>query len=77
MSEMVKIGSVWRHMKSGHDYIVFDLAVIERTMEDAVVYHRLNPIEDSRKWVRPLAEFTDGRFSLVAHMVAARGISEL
>ena len=55
--------SVWRHVKTGHDYIVIDCAVIESTMTDAVLYRRYTDfLSEPRIWVRPLAEFMDGRF---------------
>ena len=48
-----------RHVKSGRDYTVVCEATIEATMTKAVV-HR-SALEHG-VWVRPLAEFCDGRF---------------
>lgn len=53
-----EIGSKWRHRK-GSMYEVVTNARIEATLEAAVVYR-----DDvtGMTWVRPLAEFIDGRF---------------
>jgi hypothetical protein len=54
----------WKHVKSGGMYTVLhDDAEIESTLERAVVYRSL---EGGRIWVRPHAEFFDGRFVMVS-----------
>lgn len=51
---------IYRHKKTGGLYqIVFSEAVIEATLETAVVYRS---VDEGRVWVRPYAEFFDGRF---------------
>lgn len=50
-----------RHVKSGRDYTVVGVATIEAAMTKAVVY-RSAADTDGDWWVRPLAEFCDGRF---------------
>jgi len=55
---------MWRHKKTGGEYRVIDGAVnknvfIEATGEPAVIYQSL---KDHKIWVRPRAEFFDGRF---------------
>lgn len=60
---MPKSGSQWRHLKSGHGYMVIGCGVIEATMADVVIYRRFPDIQmDVRLWIRPLDEFMDGRF---------------
>jgi hypothetical protein len=51
--------SVWRHVKRGSTYIVDGFCTIEATMERGVIYTSMT---DERVWVRPVSEFTDGRF---------------
>lgn len=53
-------GSRWKHLKTGHTYRAREQVIIEATMTPAIVYGR----EDATPglWVRPLAEFLDGRF---------------
>ena len=48
-----------RHVKSGGIYTVVGEATIEATMTKVVVYRSA---ADGSWWVRPLAEFCDGRF---------------
>lgn len=48
-----------RHVKTGHDYRVTCVAKIEATLARAVVYRS---DKAGQHWVRPLAEFCDGRF---------------
>lgn len=54
-------GSAWRH-RNGTVYRVCSAAIIEATLEPAVVYRpdNGNPFVT---WVRPLSEFLDGRFT--------------
>jgi hypothetical protein len=66
-----EVGSVWRHRKGGV-YRVVSNAVREDDLVPVVVYKEEYPQGEffDRKltliWVRPLAEFTDGRFTMVA-----------
>ena len=48
-----------RHVKTGGDYVVLCEAVIEATMTKAIVY---KSVKTGDVWVRPAAEFCDGRF---------------
>lgn len=58
------IGAHYRHKKTGGTYQLMMFATIEATMTPAVVYGaRLNGAV--HHWVRPLAEFCDGRFEPV------------
>lgn len=61
------INSIWRHKKTGGLYQVVTRAKIEATMTDAIVYRSL---DHGEHWVRPEAEFYDGRFEEV-QVVAA------
>ena len=49
----------FRHRKRGHIYQVISTGILERTMEPVVIYQSE---DDGRIWVRPVGEFTDGRF---------------
>lgn len=53
---------LYRHKKTGGIYEVICNAHIEATLELAVVYR--NTVTGER-WVRPAAEFNDGRFERV------------
>lgn len=64
LQEVIPKGSIWRHKKTENLYIVKDLVVMESDLQLAVAYSGV--IENSRlTWVRPLAEFMDGRFERV------------
>jgi hypothetical protein len=53
----------YRHKKSGGRYwLLHDDALIEATMTPAVVYMATDGEHAGQKWVRPKAEFFDGRF---------------
>lgn len=55
--------NLWRHVKTGGIYFVLDEDItIEKTMERAVLYVRVSTGE---KWIRPYAEFHDGRFEVL------------
>ena len=51
--------SIWRHKKTGGLYQVVTQARVEATMIESIVYRSLN---NGHCWVRPEAEFFDGRF---------------
>jgi hypothetical protein len=58
------IGAHYRHKKTGGRYQLSMFVTIEATMTPAVVYSaRLKG--EVHHWVRPLAEFCDGRFEEV------------
>jgi hypothetical protein len=65
-----EIGSVWRHRKGGA-YVIVCSAVREADLVPVVVYRDEYPqgrLFDKKLticWTRPLAEFADGRFTLV------------
>ncbi len=55
--------NIWRHKKTGGLYIIIDEeAVIEKTLERATIYRSLS---DKKTWIRPHAEFHDGRFEVL------------
>lgn len=58
------IGAHYRHKKTGGRYQLIMFATIEATETPAVVYSARVDGEISN-WVRPLAEFCDGRFEAV------------
>ena len=59
MFEPPSTGSHWRHVKRGSTYTIEGVGVIEATMTTCVIYRAH---ADGTTWVRPLAEFMDGRF---------------
>ena len=64
LQEVIPKGSIWRHKKTENLYMVKDLVVMESDLQVAVAYSGVT--ENSRlTWVRPLAEFMDGRFDRV------------
>lgn len=58
----IDTGTRWRH-RNGGEYTVIGVGRIEADLSPVVVYrdHKLG-----RVWVRPLAEFEDGRFEQVS-----------
>lgn len=50
-------GSLWTHRKGGM-YRVITTAILEATLTPVVVYEG-----NGIRWVRPVVEFTDGRFT--------------
>jgi hypothetical protein len=60
----IAIGALYLHKKTGNTYQVVMTATIEATMVPAVVYAARHDGKVSR-WIRPLAEFCDGRFEPV------------
>jgi hypothetical protein len=58
----VRAGQCWRHLETGAFYYVVCLARLEATLADMVVYRG---VKDQLVWIRPLAEFADGRFKEV------------
>lgn len=60
-------GSMWRHLKTGHVYVIITLALAEENMTHRVIYQRSGadfpPGEaDHTVWDRFAMEFLDGRF---------------
>lgn len=51
---------IWQHVKTGGLYrLETDVALIEETLGQAAIYRSLF---DGQIWIRPVAEFFDGRF---------------
>ena len=63
-----EVGSIWTHTKTGHEYKIDGFCVIEASLVEAVLYHRLDPPREIDRefrdavWCRPVSEFLDGRF---------------
>lgn len=55
----IEVGTRWRH-RNGGDYVVIAVARIEADLSPVVVYQSDRGAD---VWVRPLAEFEDGRFT--------------
>ena len=53
------IGSVWRHLKTGHVYAIVGICKLEHSNAPAYLYRR--PEEDITL-ARDMDEFLDGRF---------------
>lgn len=53
------IGTVWKHVKSGTDYLIAGECRLEATGEPAYLYKRMDGII---LWARDKEEFLDGRF---------------
>jgi hypothetical protein len=62
LTQGIRTGQEYRHNKSGGLYYVICRALIEADLTPAVVY---SSAKDGRIWVRPEAEFLDGRFTLI------------
>lgn len=64
MSEIAfpEIGSVWRHNKTNHVYLVTGMCRLEETGRPAVLY---SASSSELPWARDLELFMDGRFTLV------------
>jgi len=60
----IAIGAHYKHKNTGHNYQVVMFATIEATMTPAVVYAARSK-NGLQCWVRPVAEFCDGRFEPV------------
>jgi hypothetical protein len=65
----VKAGQRYIHRKTGHLYYVLGPVVLEAGVIPAVAYGLDDPgtgrSVDPTVWVRPLAEFIDGRFTQI------------
>lgn len=63
-AEKAPIGSFWQHVKSGSLYRVEGICLIEASCEPAIIYHlHLAEAGQMIRWMRPAAEFLDGRFA--------------
>jgi hypothetical protein len=51
--------TTWRHVKTGGHYTVVDEGLIEATKAPVIIYRS---DLTGQVWVRPKAEFLDGRF---------------
>lgn len=63
----IPTGTVWHHKKTGHLYVIIGETTIEAGPWAAFRYIRLRMSADEDEapmgeWVRPQAEFLDGRF---------------
>ena len=52
---------IWKHTKTGGLYQVLAYGYEEKDLTRVVIYRKVS-IEDLTVWVRPAAEFHDGRF---------------
>lgn len=57
--------SLWRHVKSGGEYMVRMHVILEATLEPAVIYYK-RLADPAETWCRPASEFFDGRFERVS-----------
>lgn len=56
--------SEWKHLKSGHIYVVRMHVIRKDTLEPAVIYYR-KYADPHEAWDRIASEFFDGRFEPV------------
>lgn len=70
-----KPGEIYLHIKRGGLYRVVCIALVEATLEQVVVYASMpsSPEETPVHWIRPLGEFTDGRFQWIGRLGGANG----
>lgn len=61
----LSICGYYRHKKTGGTYQLLMHATIEATLTPAVVYGARDKLGFPVNWVRPTAEFCDGRFEPV------------
>lgn len=59
--ERPRTGQLFKHRK-GSTYRILAIARIETTLQKVVVYQAADADTYPETWVRPLAEFMDGRF---------------
>lgn len=57
-SVRVRVGKLYQHKKTRGTYRVIECGKIEKDLTPCVIY----VAEDNTVWVRPTAEFLDGRF---------------
>ncbi|MCY0388005.1 DUF1653 domain-containing protein [Robbsia sp. Bb-Pol-6] len=60
LSEKLSENTVYKHQRTGRLYSVVTRAKLEMSGEEVVVYQSL---KSGRIWVRPSAEFFDGRYA--------------
>lgn len=60
-AEDLKPGQHVKHRKGG-EYVIVGTGWVEADMSLVVVYRK---VDDSALWVRPMAEFIDGRFTKI------------
>lgn len=68
MHDRAEVGTVWRHSKNGHFYVIVGRCQLEREWQPAVQYVRLNnpdPVQPVGPIAREFNEFMDGRFQPV------------
>ena len=67
--QLPKLGSIWRHVKSGAEYEIISFCLIEATLKPAIIYRGGHGFYlDGKTWTigcRPAEEFMDGRFVFV------------
>lgn len=64
-----EVGTYWRHRKTGNVYVVIGRARIEATASPGVTYLEATSDPKSELWVRPVSEFTDGRYEPVENIL--------
>lgn len=54
------VGSVWRHYRTGHRYVVVGVAIHTDGDASLVIYHRADQPQDMAPlWARPLGEWEE------------------
>ena len=68
MFERMEAGTVWRHRKTGHLYVIVGWCQLEETWRPGILYRRLNnrdAVQARGPIARDAQEFIDGRFEPV------------
>lgn len=60
---MTMFDKTYRHKKTGNEYMVLKIGLLESTLEPVVVYTGTNVGDPV--WVRPVSEFFDGRYEVL------------
>ena len=60
--ELPSIGTIWRHLKTKHHYVVVGECQMEATWEPGILYARIDGYTE-RPIARSRAKFMDGRFT--------------
>lgn len=67
------VGTLWKHKKTGGLYTIVRAAKIEADLTPAIVYED----RSGNVWVRPEAEFMDGRFEPINPAFPSNPCSEI
>lgn len=64
---------MYRHVKSGADYVVLYDGFLEATGARCVIYTSVASVEAPKPWAREYNEFHDGRFQFIGNLTLING----